>query len=501
VSSTLRPTIGRHPRGGAGAAQLGRAVGGAPRDDAPARPSGPRPGTPRKRNAGLLARHPAWPITALIVGYPLWWALGIGDFMWVVLAIPMASRMLAWHVHGSRRLRLPPGFGLWLLFLLWAVAGGVMLGVTAPGTIASPVLHRVLSYADRNLSYLGITVLLLYAGNLTERELPRRRLAWMLGILAIAATVLGLAGMVKPHLQLHSPFLHLLPASAQANAFIQASMHPGLAQVQNVFGSGGRGRPKAPFDYTNTWAECLSITMPWLLVACQGATRRRRVLCWSIAAVALVPLIYSLNRGVWLGVGLSAVYIAVRLAARGKTVLLGAVCAGLALVAVLVAVSPLQNIISERLQHGDSDKIRSNLSLLAVRDAAASPVLGYGDTRQEMGSPTSIAVGPTAKCPTCGQDEVGSTGQLWLLLVCNGFIGALLYIGFFGYGAWRFRRDITPYGMVAVLVIGLSLMYMFFYDAVPAPLGLTMLAYALGWRNESHLQAQEPSLWPVSSPG
>jgi hypothetical protein len=484
VSSTLPPAVRRHPGGSASPVRRGRPAG-----------------LPRRKAAGVLARHPAWPVTALIVGYPLWWALGIGDFMWVLLAIPMASRLLAWHLHRSRSLRLPPGFGLWLVFLFWAFAGGVMLGLTAPGTIASPVLHRVLSYADRNLTYVGITVLLLYVGNLTEQELPRRRLAWMLGLLAVASTVLGLAAMVKPHLQLHSPFLGLLPASVQDNGFIQASMHPGLAQVQNVFGSGGRGRPKAPFDYTNTWAECLSITMPWLLVACQGARRRTRMFCWGAAAVALLPLVYSLNRGVWLGVVFGVVYIAVRLAARGRTVLLAGVCAGLALVAVLVAVSPLQDVISQRLQHGSSNHIRSNLSLLAVRDAAASPILGYGDTRQEMGSPTSIAVGPTAKCPTCGQDAVGSTGQLWLLLECNGFVGALLYVSFFGYGAWRYRRDITPYGMVAVLVIVLSLVYMFFYDAVPAPLGLTMLAFALAWRNQSQLRPPEPSLCPGSWPG
>ena len=107
--------------------------------------------------------------------------------------------------------------------------------------------------------------MLLYAGNLTERELPRRRFAWMLGLLAIYTTVGGVAGMVMPHLQFNSPFLLLMPKSVQANPFIQASMHPGLAQVQNVFGGGVNGRPKAPFDYTNLWGDCLSILLPWLL--------------------------------------------------------------------------------------------------------------------------------------------------------------------------------------------------------------------------------------------
>jgi hypothetical protein len=37
--------------------------------------------------------------------------------------------------------------------------------------------------------------------------------------------------------------------------------------------------------------------------------------------------------------------------------------------------------------------------------------------------------------------------------------------------------------MAGVLVLLLSFVYMFTYDAVPAPLGFTMLAYALMWKN------------------
>ena len=37
-------------------------------------------------------RDPAWPIKALLLGYPLWWALGVADFSRYDLAIPMAAR-------------------------------------------------------------------------------------------------------------------------------------------------------------------------------------------------------------------------------------------------------------------------------------------------------------------------------------------------------------------------------------------------------------------------
>ena len=49
-----------------------------------------RPCEPR----GFTARHPAWPITALLVGYPIWWALGLADFVWILLIPPMVLQMI-----------------------------------------------------------------------------------------------------------------------------------------------------------------------------------------------------------------------------------------------------------------------------------------------------------------------------------------------------------------------------------------------------------------------
>jgi hypothetical protein len=442
------------------------------------------------RRQGLLARNPAWPVVALLVGYPVWWALGIADFTWIFLAIPMACRMIAWAAHGTRRIRVPAGFGIWLLFLVAAASGIVVLTLTAPGTIASPVSHRVLSYSDRTLTYVGVTVLLLYVGNLTERELPRRRLVWMMGLIAVYTTIGGLAGMVAPHLQLSSPILHLLPQSAQSNSFIQASMHPGLSQVQNVLGT-AKGRPKAPFDYTNVWGDCLTIMVPWLLVGWWASGgKRQRIIAVLTAGACILPLLYSLNRTAWIGAGLSVGYLAVRLAAKGRLAMLAGICGTLALVGILVLATPLQGIISGRLANGKSDHLRSSLATLTLQDALASPIIGFGDTRQEQGSASSIAIGPTKKCPDCGQQAVGSTGQLWLLLVTNGFPGAALYIGFFAFGVWRYRRDNTAYGIAGSLVVLLSFVYMFTYDAVGAPLGFTILAYAVLWRNDTYLRQE-----------
>jgi hypothetical protein len=99
---------------------------------------------------------------------------------------------------------------------------------------------------------------------------------------------------------------------------------------------------------------------------------------------------------------------------------------------------------------------------------------------------------------------VGSTGQLWLLLICNGLVGAIVYVGFFALSTWHFRRDRTPYGQAGVLVLVLSLLYMFTYSALSAPLGFTMLAYALLWRNELDRRRQpaqrHPDAWQHRPP-
>jgi hypothetical protein len=444
-----------------------------------------------RRSWRHLARGPAWPVIYLLLGYPLWWALGIADFMWIILAVPMIARMAAWRTRGNRPIRVPPGFGLWLVFLVIVVAGIATITLTAPGTVPSPVSHRVLSYVNRTAGYLADTVLLLYAGNLTERELPRRAFAWMLGLVGVVTVLGGVAGMLMPHLEFSSPFWLLLPKSVQANPFIEASTHPALSQIQNVLGSPG-GRPKAPFDYTNIWGDCLTILLPFLLAWAWTGTRRQRLGAAAAVVIAVGPLLYSLNRGAWIGAILSVGYLAVRLAARGRMALLGALCAVIIVSVVLIVVTPLGSVVTSRLENGKSNTLRSQLDGLAITSAIASPVIGYGDTRQEQGSPSSIAVGPSAKCPTCGQLAVGSTGQLWLLLICNGFVGAAFYLSFFGYGIWRYRRDLSPYGLAGVLVLVLSFLYMFSYDATGAPLGFTMLAYAVLWKSDP-LQRQQPA--------
>jgi hypothetical protein len=206
----------------------------------------------------------------------------------------------------------------------------------------------------------------------------------------------------------------------------------------------------------------------------------------------IVPIVFSEDRGAWIAVLITVAYVAVRLAARGKLVLLGVLVSGLAVVALALVATPLQDIVTGKVSNPSSNSIRQSQANITMEDAMASPLIGFGDARHMQGSPSSITVGHTTSCPTCGQYEIGSNGQLWLLLICSGFLGAALYCGFFAFGIWRYRHDQTPYGWAGILVLLLPFELMFAYDAVGAPLGITMLSFALLWRNDMESRRQHP---------
>jgi polysaccharide biosynthesis protein PslJ len=455
----------------------------------------PSPENKPRRLGRWFASNPAWPITAMLLLWPVWWLLGIGEYAPVLFAIPMARRMYQWRATGSRKLKLPPGFGIWVMFLVVSVIGLATIGQLAPDTITSSVSNRLISFGLRFVSYVAVTIILLYVGNLTEKELPRRRIAYLLGMVGIYTVIGGLMGTFLPTIQFSSPLALLVPNSIQTNnTEIALMLHPSTAQVMNFLGY-AEGRPTAPFTYTNMWGNSLAILLPFLIAGwCAGGTRRQRRIGIIMVVLSIVPIIYSLNRGVWLGIGLSVLYLAVRFAARGKLAMLGGLFLVLVIAALAIFASPLQSIISQRLAHGASNQDRSSNTSLALEEALASPLIGWGDTRHEVGSAQSIAIGKTANCSSCGNQSIGGNGQVQLLLITSGLLGTALYLAFFAFGAWRYRRDTSPMGMAAELVLLLSFVFDFVYDAVGPTLAFTVLAYALLWRNAQERGKDTPAV-------
>ena len=428
---------------------------------------------------------PGWPLAALIVLFPLWWAMGLMELIFPVLAVPMARELMR-----RRPIRLPPGFLLWALFLLWVLLGAFLLGVTPAGTLPGTATGRLIGYSVKLIEFISMTVILLYIGNLREQELSRLRTIRMLGIFFLVAVAGGWLGTLLPFFQFSSPLELLLPGGMRSNLYVQSLVHPAAAQVQDVLGYSAP-RPKAPFDYTNSWGNNVVVLGIWFVVgwAVHGSTLRR-IAAGVLVCLAAVPVVYSLNRGVWMGLGLAVAYVALRMALRGKPiVLLGALA--LAVVAVsVVLLSPLNQVIESRLANPRSNDIRASLNEQAVKVALTSPVLGYGGTRTALGSPQSIAVGRTSSCLRCGNAVIGSTGQLWQSLISYGYVGTGLYFSFFLFALWHYRHDGSAIGIAASAVIVLSLFFSLFYNVLASPLALTMISIGLLWRNEQARQAR-----------
>ncbi|GAA1122076.1 ligase [Nocardiopsis composta] len=422
--------------------------------------------------------HTGWPVLWLFAGYPLWWALGLGQFAFWVFAVPMAAGLV--RMHRTRGVRVPRGFGLWALFLLWSAAGMAFIGLTPEWAL--PGSGGPAGALMRLGCYLSVTVLLLYLGNLTREELSDTAVARALGWLCIATAAGGLLGMAAPQFSYPSPVELLLPGPLAADPYLQTLLRPASAQIMDVLGYES-ARPKAPWEYTNTWGYMLSLLAPWLIagwVLPGGGWRRWAALLALAAAVA--PIVYSLNRALWAGLVLSAVFLLVQLVRAGRS---GTAAAGvlgaLALAAALLA-SPLMGVVQERAANPHSDQGRAATSAAAVQAASESPVIGWGTTRDMLGSSESIAIGRSPECPGCGNHTIGNNGQFWLTLIANGWVGTALFLAFFARAAVQYRRAADPLGSAALLSVLLLFWYMFFYVALTAPLAVTMAAVALLWR-------------------
>jgi O-antigen ligase len=286
-----------------------------------------------------------------------------------------------------------------------------------------------------------------------------------------------------------SPLEAVLPHFISSNRYVGYLVHPAAAEVQSVLGYTAP-RPAAPWGYTNFWGNNLSILIIWLCVYMwQPNSVLRRLALFATIAISLVPIVYSLNRGLWFGLILSALYMVYRFAASGD--LRGVLVIVLALPVAVVAflATPLHGIVSNRASHSGSENIRAFADKAAINGALDSPILGWGGTRKTNGSSQSIAVGPSPKCLNCGSVGIGSTGEFWEIAFTMGLVGVVIYFSFFIAAFWRLRRDRSPTGSATRLIILLAIFYSYFYNSLPGASALTFISIAMSWRSVLEAEA------------
>ncbi len=412
-----------------------------------AEPTGLRPPIVRPEANRPL---PAWPLVAMIAAYPLWFILGLGGFTWVLFALPMAASLVR-----RRDLVVPKGSGWWLLFLV-AVVGSV-ISIDSGARMAGWVLR--FGY------YIAASVTALYVLNgrsgLTVWKVVRA-FTWLWQ----ATVVGGFLAFVLGDLTFDSPMTYLVPASLLENDLIASMVRPSFADLQDIIGV-PVPRPKAPFPYTNTWGSMLALLSPFAFIA---LVDRRvgfspRLIRVGIAA-SVVPAIVSLNRGLWLSLGVGLAYAAIRLGVAGGNRAIRNSIVVVAALAVLLTATPLGGIIATRVETGHSNEDRLELVLDAVEGTVERPVFGWGAPRPNDRNLPSV----------------GTHGQTWFVMFSYGFVGAIGYIGAILSLAWRTRRQSTTAGLWAHVVIIVGLIQMPFYLHVPHQMFTILVAAAVALR-------------------
>lgn len=427
------------------------------------------PGAAPPIPAAGIGRRPAsrasWALTALIGGIPIWWALGLGSLIWIIAAVPMGVRLLRRWPN-----RAPRGFGIWLMFVIW-----MMLSVSqVSGT-------RYLSFGYRALLYLAATVMFLYVYNLTEEELPRAKILKLAVVYFLWGAIGGYLGLILGETGFTSVMEMILPRSITANEFAATMVHPTFAQTQDFLGF-ALPRPTAPFVFTNEWGSGMSLLFPFVMAAIAGLDRRWQAWATLALTASLVPIVLSVNRGLWLNIGIAFAYGAVLLAMRGNPAYLRSLAAGAVLVALVVALPPMNSVVAGRFESDHSNNARLTLYGQVIDQVPQSPLFGFG--------------APVANEENPNLPAVGTHGQLWTVLFSHGIPGALLFVAFAVSLAWRTTVYRDPVSTWLHVVVALVPLLMWFYELLAPPLFIWMLAGAAALRGPPKRTPEGPS--PVS---
>ena len=364
-----------------------------------------------RRPGHSLPEH--WRPYLIFGALPVWWLLGLAFFQWPLIVFPMVYPL----ARLGRHIRAPRRFGIWLLFIAWTLVSATELRSGS----------RALAFVWRDPFYLAATVLFLVIYNSSERRLPTRAVVNGIAGYWVAIVAFGWLGVLFPTVALNSPAQHLFPGSMLHNTYFYAHTHLQLAQVQHFLGF-REGRPQALFAYTNAWGSTFAMTTPFAIGAI-GATRNvlwRRLLKLTMAA-SLVPAVFSLDRGMWLSLGIGLVYAAFRLGARRESRGALRIVVVIAVLGLVVAVSPLGTLVSGRFSHKTGDTSRLARDVAAQAQVAANPIVGYGSPNQAVAT-------------THTQKSVGTESEVFLLLYSHGVPGLFLMATWLAYLVFRSGR-------------------------------------------------------------
>jgi hypothetical protein len=404
--------------------------------DAPTVDAIPEPGAPSRT---LRPNRTTWPIWTITAGMPVSFILGIHGFVWALPGLVLGARILS-----DRSSRFPRSTLPLVAFLGWILLSATMISSSS----------GYLLFAFRWLLFAGALATLVWLVNVSPARVPSMLMVDWLAALWIFLILCGYLGVLFPLFVTKSPFQILLGPLGSVG-FVDELSRWRFAETQGFLGY-QLPRPSAPFNATNGWGAAVGILTPFFLrswILQPDQRRRRRGILIGVAGV--YPILVSVNRGLWISLGVALVYFAARKALRGKLRPFLVLVSTLLAVIVLLVATPAGQLVADKLDRSDrSNDSRGNLYELAYEGALESPLVGNGAPKRAEGAPE-------------GMPPVGTHGMLWYLMFVHGFVGLALFLTWLAGEVLRSGRVRTTDGWWTHLALVIGLVQVPFYGLLP----------------------------------
>jgi len=334
------------------------------------RPSGRRRPLPQDQ----VVRELSW----LVAGLPVWWLLGIEQFVFPVGTLWAARPLLTSHhatVRVARTTRWLGGF----LVVFWCSSYAV----------SEPLRH--VTFLRTFATYATAFLLLVVVPTVVVRWSAVVRLvrAVVLAVgVAAAAGLAAAAGVVRPDAL--SPFGRLVPDALAATGYGRQVVHLSLGAEEWFAGVGTYFRLDGFALYANGYATLLVVTVPLVVFAAVRAPRRwERVAAALVAVAALANLVLTTSRvavaSLVLGGAVAALLALWSSPRHRRLVLAGAAAAVLVALALLIArgAPDLPALATEIGYARGAGSIEGRTAVYRTTLAgwAERPLLGWGTER------------------------------------------------------------------------------------------------------------------------
>lgn len=397
------------------------------------------------------SRLPVWPLTVMFGLMPLWWVLGVWYFIWPLFGVALFGLLAT-----RGKIRIPAGTTLWLVFL----------GIVTVSAVRLERSSQAYVFGLR-LGYLATAFLVgLYVYNLVRDQVPWSRIANPLCFYWLCMVALGWLGVLAPKLSLSSPFQMVLPNGVASLRFVNDVAHIDTTEF-NPASANPIYRPAAPYPYTNNWGTAYAFLVPFVIAALTSLRRGpMRIALLASLPLSIAPAFFTLNRGMFIGLGAGLLYLLGREILHGRVRQLLPIGVIVLIGWLVTLVIPVVDLISHRTSTTDTTTDRLDLYRQTWAAVVHSPLLGYGQ--------------PNTVDTTHAAEPLGTQGLIWQVLYSHGIPALICFYLFLAVIARRMAAAVSPAGLWLSSLPVIAAVVTPFYSYIDPNMSVLFFAVGLG---------------------